>query len=1066
MSQQRLHSQVSEDAVADFHSRESNGGQQQRSAGQSAAERNRGSLGQTQGQRRNGKKTAPDARSVDSGYSDASFSSTDASVSEYRDNPSIGLSPNRVEGYESQSISQTSNSSSDTSQIITSVSRNVSNLIDNNVNLSSSSSSSSLPNPEVEGCSSVASRLDSIARESYTDEEVEEYTWAMPYELKEEYQDAMILYSDMDKDEVELFYSSLLKNVRLRDHKSPKVVKFEEFAVSIGSKIKTLEFGLERCTYAFIFLTENFIKDTWAEFSGETCLMEAIYNPEKRWCVVPVFTQPKRNCTFKVPSSINSLKGVQYWSGSSDKFYNDSVKKLLDEKLHIRKRSEAVLRKKRRHWLKEYKTKEFLEKIEDEREERQQEERLKAQVHHAQSMPNMMEHQQKVQLHQSYSIPAGPLVNNQTQSLYMYPQQMFADQYQQSMYQNNPSCCLPVTESGTPNNQTGQLALLRSHLSGSSLSMSCSGQENQQSSASWREPPSSLDSNVVADAPNSLRQQSINHSAYQGYAQQGMGLMGSHHAIPQQMSGHMPVHTHAGHDNWAMAGPQYTNRRLPDHVNMESMQAMAGPQNTPPNVGGNMSEQRYGSQGNQAMVGPQSMAGPQNVSGHGRGMQTVVGPSGMASNVAEMRSHQNMSPNMTGMGAGQGSVSGMESVMMQKMSTLSGHEPVRSMETNVYPQGVPHNMVGTLTDQEHARDTKTKIGPQTVTQNMTGKPMPQDGSRFNYAMPNAMPNAMSQMGPGSYRTDISGLTRGETGGEYDARHVIIHNHYYPPTSEQMRPLNIINPGVVQIGESNVVSGPTDGISSTAPPEQMEEHDDEDTESESTLVEESDRGMQSQAFRNILDMPDPHNPAPVSQDNLPSDDPTAFITPHQYNPGLHGTQLKYVEESVPSNVQSGHQRQQQQVFPCYPAPRASTPVALGEPAAAPFRSMINKSLNAMPRPVCVTGPMQQSVRGTAPGQTVEGSRPMLNITAQKPGRATVSNLASRMDQLQMEQTVKKFVDDPSVPIPSIGCAIQDVVFEQTTAKTVDDQHETREQGYEDVDDDDLFDQTLLKQHHMS
>ena len=185
--------------------------------------------------------------------------------------------------------------------------------------------------------------------------------------------------------------------------------------------------------------------------------------------------------------------------------------------------------------------------------------------------------------------------------------------------------------------------------------------------------------------------------------------------------------------------------------------------------------------------------------------------------------------------------------------------------------------------------------------------------------------------------------------------------------------------------------------------------------------------------------------------MPSDNPGGLS--HRYNPGLHMTQPKCYEESSSSDSSSGDQRQKQQVVSSSDDTRMKdAPLALGDPLASQFRQLNNSSLN--PRPVGITHPMQQKVKEN------EEPRTMFN-TAAKKSDADVSNLATQMDRLQMNQMERKC--DSSEPIPSIGHAIRDVVSEQTVAKTVDDQSHMRE---DDDDDDDPFDQTLLKQHHVS
>jgi hypothetical protein len=70
----------------------------------------------------------------------------------------------------------------------------------------------------------------------------------------------------------------------------------EEGRTPVGQLDETLE----HCTYVLLFMTKNFVKDGWTDFSSQTALMDAIQTPDKRWSVVPIFTESKRNPTFKV----------------------------------------------------------------------------------------------------------------------------------------------------------------------------------------------------------------------------------------------------------------------------------------------------------------------------------------------------------------------------------------------------------------------------------------------------------------------------------------------------------------------------------------------------------------------------------------------------------------------------------------------------------------------------------------------------------------------------------------------------------------------------------------------
>ena len=190
-----------------------------------------------------------------------------------------------------------------------------------------------------------------VSVEDIGDKDIEEYRNKFPKRLKLDYYDAMILFQDNDKSVVEKFLRRVNTEVLLHKVHKPHLVLYNEILPDGAgmTQIGELDLSLDYCTYVLLYVTRDFCQDGWTEFSSQTCLMEAIQNAEKRWSVVPIFTEPKRNATFKVPPSVRSLKGIQYWS--EDKFYVDSLRKLLEDKMHVRKEREVKHRSKRIEWI-------------------------------------------------------------------------------------------------------------------------------------------------------------------------------------------------------------------------------------------------------------------------------------------------------------------------------------------------------------------------------------------------------------------------------------------------------------------------------------------------------------------------------------------------------------------------------------------------------------------------------------------------------------------------------------------------------------------------------------------
>ncbi|KAK7480020.1 hypothetical protein BaRGS_00028753 [Batillaria attramentaria] len=214
----------------------------------------------------------------------------------------------------------------------------------------------------------VSSLPSSASSSGVTDEDIEKYRNKFPPDLKTDYYDAMIIYmKDYDELEVEQFLKRVRTEVLLNKTIKPKVILFDEIFPNAGmNPIAQLDESLKFCTYVFLYVTKSFCEDGWTEFSSQTCLMDAILTPDKKWSVVPIFTEPKRRPTYRVPPSVRSLKGIQYWS--VDKFYADSLRKLLEDKLDVRLKREAEQKHQRILWIIHKRTEEEFEEKKKEQE--------------------------------------------------------------------------------------------------------------------------------------------------------------------------------------------------------------------------------------------------------------------------------------------------------------------------------------------------------------------------------------------------------------------------------------------------------------------------------------------------------------------------------------------------------------------------------------------------------------------------------------------------------------------------------------------------------------------------
>ncbi|KAK3589016.1 hypothetical protein CHS0354_031273 [Potamilus streckersoni] len=192
-----------------------------------------------------------------------------------------------------------------------------------------------------------------------------EYEKHMPPDIKIGYFDVMVLYCEDNQNKAREFCEHLRRDIKLKSGESVKAVLYdcEELTSLAVSKLRHLEKALERCTYVFIYMTKEFCEDTWMELSSEECLMKAIYDEEKRWCVVPVYTVSRRNANFKIPMGLNSLKGINYYN--NDQFYQSGVSRLIEDKLYQRLKNEKKHQDKQYEWLQG-----FIRKLVTEKENR------------------------------------------------------------------------------------------------------------------------------------------------------------------------------------------------------------------------------------------------------------------------------------------------------------------------------------------------------------------------------------------------------------------------------------------------------------------------------------------------------------------------------------------------------------------------------------------------------------------------------------------------------------------------------------------------------------------------
>lgn len=150
----------------------------------------------------------------------------------------------------------------------------------------------------------------------------------------------MLLYSEDDRGVTEDFKHHLENDIFPEKPGKIKAVLYDgpEFEGLSASKLQHLEAGFKRSTFTFVYLTKQFVECDWCALSSETCLIEAIYNKDKKWCVVPVYTVQRNKADFRIPMGLNSLKGINYYN--PDEFYRKGVRRLIGDKIVKREENE------------------------------------------------------------------------------------------------------------------------------------------------------------------------------------------------------------------------------------------------------------------------------------------------------------------------------------------------------------------------------------------------------------------------------------------------------------------------------------------------------------------------------------------------------------------------------------------------------------------------------------------------------------------------------------------------------------------------------------------------------
>ncbi|XP_070211694.1 serine-rich adhesin for platelets-like isoform X2 [Littorina saxatilis] len=177
-----------------------------------------------------------------------------------------------------------------------------------------------------------------------------------PEDMRVYYHDAVILYQELNKSDVEKFKQAC-KQVQLKGISEPVIALYDEILPDLAAMtlFDNLELALSNCEFVFLYITEEFCTDAWSIFSSYTSLNDAIHDPSRKWSVVPVFTAHKHSTTYRIPKALKSFRGFNFFS--EDKCDFTSLTKMLESRLSQRLKKQELKNQKRRQWIMDEKEK-------------------------------------------------------------------------------------------------------------------------------------------------------------------------------------------------------------------------------------------------------------------------------------------------------------------------------------------------------------------------------------------------------------------------------------------------------------------------------------------------------------------------------------------------------------------------------------------------------------------------------------------------------------------------------------------------------------------------------------
>ena len=198
----------------------------------------------------------------------------------------------------------------------------------------------------------------------------------MPDTLRVPNADIFLITSEEDEYGGKQF-KTLLEQIDIRvnpddDSSFAEVTKCKVYLLSDinteQSKIKSIDQAIEKCTYVFLLLTKSFCNDRWADFQKDEALVRTITTEERKWGMVPLYTQPKRDAppdkAYTIPPGLISFKGLDIHRLMRDKdsienlhsltdgdnYFMKGVTSMLESRIYLRLDREKRRLEEKRKW--------------------------------------------------------------------------------------------------------------------------------------------------------------------------------------------------------------------------------------------------------------------------------------------------------------------------------------------------------------------------------------------------------------------------------------------------------------------------------------------------------------------------------------------------------------------------------------------------------------------------------------------------------------------------------------------------------------------------------------------